>query len=156
MFHPSTHKKQDEVERFWGHVQKPGDEIAGCWVWTSTLYKNYGMFYVKSRGIRATHYSWKLYTGRPVPKGLIVCHHCDHPWCVNPLHLFIGTQNDNVQDMVMKGRNAKGKKQGLSKLTREQADEIRNDTTTSKCALARKYGVSRTTIQHIHKGTVWK
>lgn len=88
-------------ERFWSKVYKTED----CWIWTAALgRKGYGLFRAGGKLIRATHYSWELFAGRPVPKGILICHTCDHPWCVNPAHLFLGTNTDNARDREQKGR----------------------------------------------------
>lgn len=97
------HLVHGDKARFWAKVQRYGDN--DCWIWIAGQDKDmYGKFTLHENGksidLRAHQYSWQLYTGRPVPKGLHVCHHCDHPYCVNPLHLFIGTNLDNNQDCV--------------------------------------------------------
>jgi hypothetical protein len=91
-----------EVGRFWSKVDKSGE----CWVWTAkALCENgYGRFYVGKKPLRAHRYSWELANG-PITDGLFVCHRCDNPPCVNPAHLFLGTHQDNMQDMVAKGRS---------------------------------------------------
>ena len=85
---------------------------------------------------------------------MYVCHKCDTPLCVNPDHLFVGTHYDNMQDMVKKRRSFTGRgedKKGVSKLTNQQADQIRKmDVSHSK--LAAMFGVSQTTISRIKRG----
>lgn len=83
----------------------------GCWIWLGTSNElGYGRYYLpknsegKSVAVFAHRYSYELYTGILQP-GLIVCHKCDIPSCVNPNHMFIGTQADNMNDMVNKGRH---------------------------------------------------
>lgn len=80
-----------------------------------TLNKGYGVMQITVNG-KKTHNlmhrkSYELFVGE-IEKGLIICHKCDNPKCVNPKHLFKGTHNDNVQDKVAKGRQAKGKNNG--------------------------------------------
>jgi len=77
----------------------------GCWEWTGCLdKKGYGQFYYKGKHRRAHRVSWALKYGEIPPSELFACHKCDNPKCVNPDHLFLGTQSDNMKDMSRKGR----------------------------------------------------
>lgn len=77
---------------------------SGCWLWTGASVNNEkGCFYLDGRLWLASRVSWTLYVG-PIPEGLNVLHHCDNMWCVNPGHLFLGTQLDNMRDCRNKGR----------------------------------------------------
>ena len=85
-----------------------------CWNWTGSLLQSgYGRFYINSQCFRAHRVSYYLYTGS-VSKEKLICHRCDNPRCVNPLHLFEGTAKDNSTDMKIKGRGSKGRKSKLS------------------------------------------
>lgn len=89
-------------ERFWSHIEKREGE--GCWLWTGTTdAKGYGMCSVVYGSVRAHRASW-LITKGAIPVGLYVCHRCDVRACVRPDHLFVGTQKDNMNDCVNKGR----------------------------------------------------
>ena len=93
-------------ERFWLHVDR--SDPAGCWEWTaSRRRRGYGQFRAKPGEPmwQAHRMAWTLTFG-PIPGGLLVCHHCDNPPCCRPDHLFLGTNEHNVQDMVRKGRLA--------------------------------------------------
>lgn len=147
-----------ELERFMKRVAvgKPDE----CWEWTASRKKNW---YGNWRGVdgktEGAHRSaWRLMRG-PVPGGLFVLHRCDNPICVNPCHLFLGTQGDNLGDMHQKGRAGtkarKGQKHGMSKLTDEQAKQIMESKLSPK-ELAEKFGVSRSAIYHIREGYTWK
>lgn len=160
-------------ERFFRFVEKQHD---GCWIWTGT--KNgagYGTIGLgtKAQGKGFAHrVSWLIHFG-PIPIGLLVCHHCDVKLCVNPSHLFLGTYQDNVDDMIAKGRNPKGEswgtparfeqqafgeRHGMSKLSEEQVrqiiSEFQNGAIT-KAELAAKHGVCRATIRNVLSGKNW-
>lgn len=79
----------------------------GCWIWHGGVCKDgYGAFNYDGRSYRANRMALEL-AGRPVPEGMMACHHCDTPACVNPSHLYVGTPSDNVQDMLRRGRHGK-------------------------------------------------
>ena len=97
---------RDPEERFWEYVDK--QEPADCWLWLASCYPNgYGRMTVGSRADGSRHeimthrFAWELEHGS-IPEGLNVCHDCDNPPCVNVGHLFLGTQADNLDDMLNK------------------------------------------------------
>lgn len=127
------------------------DEASGCWVWKRAAGGfGYGAIYVRGRLERAHRLSYELHVG-PIPDGLHVCHRCDNPPCVNPAHLFVGTQFDNLDDMTRKGRR-------WSKLTPDNVREIRakHKTGATVSQLAREIGVSTPTVAKVIKGTGWR
>lgn len=111
------HTEQQFVANFWARVNKAGPipvhrpELGPCWVWIGTVDKDgYGRAIWKSmRMQRANRVAWFLRYGS-IPDGKQVLHHCDNPPCVNDSHLFLGTNKDNCQDALMKGRNYIGSK----------------------------------------------
>lgn len=75
----------------------------GCWIWEGSRCRNYGTLYHKGLTIGAHRLSYEAFNG-PIAKGLLVCHSCDVPSCINPDHLWLGTQKENMQDCSKKGR----------------------------------------------------
>ena len=134
--------------RFEQYVQRTD----GCWLWAGgRTERGYGRFKVDGKTIRASRWAYEHFIG-PIPDGLCVLHRCDNPPCVNPAHLFVGTDADNVRDCLAKGRHRHG---GTgSRLTVEQRAEIRRRYTGAygqQAALAREFGVHPTTICHLVK-----
>lgn len=183
--------------RFWEKVQVADPDE--CWEWTANKFSNgYGSFFLQGKVVGAHRASVEI-SGRELPKGLNVCHTCDNRSCVNPAHLFLGTQKDNIQDAVQKGRMAKGLKNGSytrpdrrargdrhgsrihpeslprgdrhysrlhpeklsrgekhsnSKLTESQVLGIRSEKGSQR-GVAKKYGVSYTTVRRIIRRETW-
>ena len=110
---------------FWQKV-KIGNENE-CWEWSLSKDKDgYGNVKKEKKNLRAHRIAWKLTYG-DIPSGLMVLHKCDNPTCCNPKHLFLGTNTDNMQDMVRKGRGNGGRldKHGLAKINLETSKEIK-------------------------------
>jgi hypothetical protein len=131
--------------------------LTGCVEWTGWRDKDgYGRYVFNRVKITAHRASYELNFGK-VPKGLFVLHKCDNPPCFNPDHLFIGTIQDNVDDMKKKGRapNFKGEKNPQAKLTSENVIFIRNSELCPS-DLAKMFGVSFATIYDAIKGRTWK
>lgn len=137
----------------------------GCWLWTAYTDKQmgYGWFRVtsKQRMSPAHRVSWILNIGK-IPASLFVLHKCDVPSCVNPAHLFLGTQQDNVSDCISKGRFRpmyKGEEHYNSKLTEELVLKIRalyKTNSFSQSALAKKFKISKSAVKHVLKNRSWK
>lgn len=162
---------KDMETKFWKKVDKSSE----CWNWKGKVdEKGYGVFPVyvgrkplghktKSKWLfkKAHRVSWELINGDISGTGWLVCHRCDNRACVNPNHLFLGTANDNVQDMIKKGRqnlSRPGEKSPSAKLTQRQVDEIRlrysmGDTT--QIQLSREYRVSAGQISKIITKKRW-
>lgn len=140
------------LERFDAKFVRGSD--AECWMWTAGLRGGYGGIKV-GRTVRLAHrVAYELYIG-PIPEGLCVCHHCDVRTCVNPAHLFLGTNADNVVDRNFKNRQARGEKIGRAKLTETKVLEIRAAEGLSQRRLAASYGVSLSLISYIRNGKSW-
>jgi HNH endonuclease len=165
IYHPFDSKY---TKLFWSHVDKSGE----CWKWTgSILESGYGQFRpgsscLKTKRWRAHRYSWVLFHG-PIPDGLKVLHKCDNRKCVNPDHLFLGTDLDNVRDCISKGRgkhalNGKYKRNVnniSSKITQIQADEIRyiylNCPNISQQCIANQFGINQRSVSNIIRNKTW-
>lgn len=126
---------------------------SGCWIWVGAKTGNgYGHICSSGRKDMAHRVSWMIHRG-PIPEGMEVCHSCDVRPCVNPAHLFLGTQSDNMQDCAKKGRLAdvSGENSPTAKLSNLQASEIRNSCEPVK-VLAAQYGISIWTVYDIRSG----
>lgn len=95
-------------QKFWNKVER--NEITECLEWTGRISKDgYGCFVSKKKYYTAHRVAYQICIG-DIPRGLFICHKCDNRKCVNPLHLFIGTHQDNMNDMVRKGRSKNSNK----------------------------------------------
>jgi hypothetical protein len=91
------------AEQFWAYVNRRSDDE--CWPWTgSRNRKGYGTLRNNYRPLYATRVSWSLFHQREWPEGKIACHTCDNPSCVNPQHIWPGTNSENQLDKLRKGR----------------------------------------------------
>jgi uncharacterized protein YerC len=145
-----------DEEKFWAQVEKTDT----CWNWTSGKDKDgYGSFLGKvgDRVVyrRAHRFAYALVHG-DIPHGMCVCHSCDNPPCVNPEHLFLGTDSDNMNDKISKGwhRAAFGEDAGKAILTEEQVRAILIDP-RPHTAIAADYGVKGATIGSIKQRVSW-
>jgi hypothetical protein len=140
-----------------GHFERKFRVTPGCWLWTAKLDKRgYGFSKHDGKKLGAHRHSYILYVG-PIPEGMFVCHRCDNPTCVNPDHLFLGTREDNIDDMLKKGRhkNYSTFKKGHGKLTDEQALMIIQSGSRAS-DLAKMLGVDASLISHIRHGRARK
>jgi len=115
--------------------------------------KGYGLRSRNGKINGAHRHAWEEAYG-PIPESMQVLHRCDNRACVNPRHLFLGTNADNMEDRNTKGRQAKGERMGASKLTEADVLEIFEDRRPLR-AIAGDYGVSHKTIFNIKKGLTW-
>lgn len=159
------------AQRFWAHVIK----TPTCWLWGASLKPNgYGQFSIKRKQRLSHRVAWELTHG-PIPDGIMVCHSCDNPRCVNPDHLFLGTHSANMIDRAAKGRAnlPRGQKHGLSlhperrvrgehvpgaKLNDEKVRDIRHLAAEGMThqAIANRFGVTQSVVSRIVKRLGWK
>lgn len=147
------------AKRFWPKVDMRGPDE--CWNWKACV-TEYGYGRMTAGGgvnVKAPRASMMIATGNLIPDGMNVLHRCDNPSCVNPSHLFFGSQKENVRDAVSKGRNSKppikfGTAHPHSVLTEEQVNEIRSTDWKRgvQAKLARKFGVAQITVSRVRRG----
>ena len=156
-------------KRFWEKVDiRSSNE---CWKWRGkTNPKGYGEFYSKIRNgkhTRSHQVSWILAFG-DIPDGFQVCHTCDNSACVNPNHLFLGTNQDNVDDKMKKGRwksrflygeehPQHGEKSRFHKLTEQNVLEIRRlrEQGHTLRSIGERFGVTHGVVNNILQGRKW-
>lgn len=140
-------------ERFWSFVEVGA--LDECWNWTASKQGGYGQIGddMGLRPVRAHRLSYEIHHG-PIPAGMMVCHHCDNRACVNPAHLFIGTQLDNMRDMQRKGRGPRGERHGRHRLTESQVVQIRGDARPQR-EIADDYGITQTAVSAIKRRKSW-
>jgi len=143
-----------EIERrYWSKVDRSGE----CWEWlASKNHKGYGQFHINRHPYRA-HRIAIFVDGSDIPSGMMVCHSCDNPGCVNPDHLFLGVDLDNVRDMHEKGRArvAFGESHCRAKITENDVRFIRSSGLSNK-DLSNMFGVTTQAIGKIKHRKRWK
>jgi len=141
-------------EYFWSRVDKTGD----CWLWTGARFpNNYGHVMIRRKNLLTHRVAYELTTGLLIPPRLYVCHHCDNPPCVRPDHLFLGTQKENLQDALRKGRLANGELNPNSRLTITEVREVRRLASEGlmQRTIATQLNMSRTTVSEIVRRKRW-
>lgn len=159
---PQRERKRIPVtDRFWRHVTAGAENE--CWLWQGATIKGYGALRMQrshSPGyVYAHRMSYEIHKGA-IPADQHVCHSCDNPLCVNPNHLWVGTNRENVTDMDAKGRRVtqRGETHPDAKLTEAQVLEIRERAANGEKQrnLASEYSISESNISSIVTRRVWK
>lgn len=150
------------VGRYWDRIVRRVrfGGYADCWEWVgSRTGQGYGKLQVRGDGTWTAHRLMYIIMWGPVPSDILVCHKCDNPPCVNPHHLFLGTHQDNTDDMKRKGRHRSDPRTGelnyRAKLTEAQVRLMRSTHGVTQGRLAEMFGVSRTQVSRILNGTRW-
>lgn len=158
--------KDKTLDRFWSKVGITAHPDR-CWEWLGGTYKEYGHFSItyapqKDIPVRANRIMYYLHYGIH-PENKIVCHRCDNPKCVNPSHLFLGTNKDNTQDMIKKGRKfitrGTDKECTWVKLTKEKVIELREMSKHSDfnyTHIAKEMGLDTKTVWNAINKVSWK
>lgn len=139
-------------------INKTKKDEQGCWNWTGWLNQyGYGRMRLNNKTVFVHRFFYTNFVGE-ITDGMLVCHRCDNPSCVNPEHLFLGTHDDNMKDMAKKGRGKSGRKpgqkHGICKLTDDLVRKIRADNRYQRL-IAKELGVSQTTISNVKLGKIW-
>ena len=135
------------------------DYETGCYNWMGAMRHNgYGVVNRFGKMIGAHRYIWELARG-PIPEGLSVCHSCDNRRCINPMHLFLGTQADNNMDRDTKGRHwaVRGEDHCCAKVSQADVVEIRRliSLGLGDTEIAERFPISRQSIRGIRDGKAW-
>lgn len=143
-------------QRFWNYVNKRGEDE--CWEWTGAINSwGYGKLRLGYKMKQAHRVSYILHYGEP-PNGLDICHKCNNKRCVNPKHLYAGTESENLMQASRDGllKPKKGEDHPAHVLTEKQVIEIRQYSAIGPASLARIYGVNASTIRAILHNRKWK
>jgi len=155
-----------DIERFWSKVDQSGGTDS-CWPYMGSRTiqgpNGYGAFAFRVtrgvwRNIVGSRFAWRVTNG-PIPPGICVLHRCDNRPCCNPSHLFLGTKQDNMDDMKSKGRQRRGETTRTAKLTAGSVMEIRcRFASGATCVpdLAREYGTTDRSMQDVVYGRSWR
>lgn len=150
-----SRKRRPLAERFWEKVEVRGAD--DCWPWlAATKQGGYGKIIDADGRFQLTHRVAYRFAFGDIPVGLVVCHRCDNPGCVNPQHLFLGTQAENLRDMRSKHRDnpPRGSKHPKTRLDEVLVVRLRADQRSHR-RIAKDYGIGKSTVGMIKAGLTW-
>ena len=143
---------------FWSKVKR--GNFNHCWIWNGKIKESgYGSAVLVTPTMISAHRMAYFLIHGPPPPGFCVCHHCDNPKCVNPRHLYLGTQGDNMRDRDIRGRTQRGANHSKSKLSAENVLWMRTAVATgthSIPAFAHMFKVSDSCARMAVSGKNWK
>ena len=152
----ATKLTHNEISRFWHYVYPIPLGSTKCILFVGALDDSgYGQLNIRKRPVKAHRISWIIKHG-PIPKGMCVMHQCDVRPCIK--HLVLGTQTDNVKDMVKKNRSASGERHSHAKLTTSQAIQIHHlaaSKSMKQIKIAKLFGIHQSQVSHIKTGVNW-
>ena len=152
---PEHHQPRTFEVRFWKNIKKKGD----CWIWQGTKFNGgYGHITVDGDAILTHRLAYKLHYGKEIPKGKMVLHSCHSRDCINPEHLRLGDHADNMRDMVVANRQARGEEDGNAKLSISEVKKIKRLLASGEFThkeISRMFNVGRPTVTDIRRGRTW-
>jgi hypothetical protein len=152
---PEHHRPRTFTARFWENVIKKGD----CHIWNgSKLSGGYGHITIKGKSFLVHRMAYELHYLKAIPKGKMVLHSCHNRDCINPEHLRLGDHVDNMRDMMIANRQARGKEDGNAKLSLSEVKKIKRLLDSREFThkeIAEMFNIGRTTVTDIRRGRTW-
>jgi len=128
-----------EIDKTTPMLRTPYQWLGHCWIWKgSTFQKGYGKYFLHQQTYRAHRVAYFICYGE-IPKNKFVCHKCDNPKCVNPLHLFLGSPKENTQDMILKGRLVRYRSKAANTSSKYSGISFRKETGKWRARFMRNY-----------------
>ena len=147
-----------QLARFWSKVRVTNNEYS-CWEWAGAIDgTGYGQLRINKTSIRAHRQAWEIFNG-PIPEGLFACHKCDNRKCCNPFHIFLGTNQQNIDDAKKKGRIPCGEAHHSAKLTLSIVRRVRSlyesgQYTQKQITIIT--GIPKSTVHQITSRQTWR